>query len=338
MALKRSLFILFLSVTVLLLTACEFSGNWLPPTPSPTAPAAPSPSPRPLPDLVITEIGIGYRDPTGCPAPGETMGLRIWIENQGQAPADPFIVEVNDELHPVQDILMPGESISLWFSGFRDENHVRIDSTSLIEESNEQNNQMTRRLPIPTLPVACLPEPTPELIIQGPVHILEGHDGRVTSVVFSPDGRLVATGSVDNTMRLWRASEGELLRTMRGHPFPVISLAFTPNGAMMASGSTDGLIRLWRVSDGSLINTLDGHAGWVQSLDFSNNGVELASGSSDYTVRLWRTADGRPVSTIDEGMSSIENLAFSGDSSLLAWVESNGNVRVWRVRDENWLN
>ncbi len=76
---------------------------------------------------------------------------------------------------------------------------------------------------------------------------LEGHTGWVLSVAFSPDGALLASGSNDNTVRLWRVSDGAQLRTLEGHTDEVRSVAFSPDGRLLASGSRDGTVRLWGV-------------------------------------------------------------------------------------------
>jgi WD40 repeat protein len=86
-----------------------------------------------------------------------------------------------------------------------------------------------------------------------------GHASDVTSVAFSPDGSLIASGSGDATIKLWRVSDGALVRTLTGHTDSVNSVAFSPDGSLIASGSDDRTIKLWRVSDGALVRTLTGH-------------------------------------------------------------------------------
>jgi len=121
-----------------------------------------------------------------------------------------------------------------------------------------------------------------------PVRTLKGHTHWVWSVSFSPDGSLLASGSYDSTIKLWRVADGSLVRTLKGHTDWVNSVSFSPDGRLLASGSEDNTIKLWRVSDGSLVRTLKGHTGEVRSVSFSPDGRLLASGSGDNTIKLWQ--------------------------------------------------
>ena len=111
------------------------------------------------------------------------------------------------------------------------------------------------------------------------------------SVAFCPrptDGAqtLLASGTKDGQIQLWRADDGMLLRTMEGHTGFVRSVVFSPDGTILASGAKDGTARLWQVSDGAPLCTLERNTKIVSSVAFSPDGALLASGADDSTVRL----------------------------------------------------
>ena len=76
------------------------------------------------------------------------------------------------------------------------------------------------------------------------VRTLEGHSDCVSSVTFSPDGKLLASGSLDSTVKLWNAEDGSLVRTLEGHTARVASVTFSPDGKLLACGSADSTVKL----------------------------------------------------------------------------------------------
>jgi WD40 repeat protein len=121
---------------------------------------------------------------------------------------------------------------------------------------------------------------------------LSGHSHIVSSVAFSPEGGLAASGSYDWTVRIWDVCSGPVRHILSGHTSTVNPLSFNPEGTLLASGSDDQTVRIWEVSTGQLRHILYGHTNWVRALAFSPDGTLLASSSDDETVKLWEVESG----------------------------------------------
>ena len=160
------------------------------------------------------------------------------------------------------------------------------------------------------------------------VALLTGHTSYVISVVFSPDGKTLASRSGDDTVWLWDAVTGKHKHTLTGHTSNVRSVAFSSDRRTLASGSLDKTIRLWDVVTGKDKHTLTGHTSGINSVVFSLDGKTLASRSDDDTVRLWDTVTGEHKRTLTAVSSSI---AFSPDGRTLASGSVDGVVHLWNV-------
>lgn len=328
--------ILFSGLVGLGLTACDLDDE--PDPVSTTFPATllPTDTKVLLPDLVIRSVIAVEDSGSACPSPDQPVSTHILVENRGEKAAGPFVVRLNQDQQLVRGPLEPGDWIEVVFPEFDPSPYIYVDATSLVTESDESNNQVFQALALPTMRPECQPSPTPEIKTQEALMVLEGHTAKIWGIRFSPDGKLIASGSVDNTLRLWNVPQNRLIRTMMGHPFPILKVEFSANGATLFTGSTDGVIRSWDVVSSQLLYTFDGHSGWITGLDISKDGKYMVSCAEDDTVRFWRLPNGVTKIMLDEGMSGVRGVVFSPDSLAVAWGESDGTIRFWSL-DGKWL-
>jgi WD40 repeat protein len=115
-------------------------------------------------------------------------------------------------------------------------------------------------------------------------------DTSILSLAYSPDGSLLASGDLGNTVQVWDAASGEILRQMTRPGLPnefVWSVAFSPDGKLLAAGSSDATVSVWDAATGQLVHEFRGHTRAVTGVAFSPDGLRLASGSLDASVRIW---------------------------------------------------
>src|SRR5262245_20496119 len=169
----------------------------------------------------------------------------------------------------------------------------------------------------------------PKIRIEGPFN-----SGIVNSLAFSPDGKMLASGSGDKTIRLWEMSNGRLIRAFVGHGEVIHTVAFSPDGKTLASGSADHSIKLWQVDNGKLIRLFNGHTSAVYSVAFSPDGKMLAStgeAENDSSRRPWDVSSGRAILTFDERNHWVTSVAFSPDGKTIATGSSEQIVKLWDV-------
>ncbi len=162
---------------------------------------------------------------------------------------------------------------------------------------------------------------------------LSGHNEVVYSVCFSPDGNTIASGSFDNTIKLWDASTGTLKTTITEGGNYVLSVRFSSDGKTIASGSAaDNIIKLWDAKTGTLKTTLTGHNRHVRSVCFSPDGKTVASGSGDNTIKLWDARTGTLKTTITEGGNYVLSVCFSPDGKTIASGSRDNTIKLWDAR------
>jgi len=173
----------------------------------------------------------------------------------------------------------------------------------------------------------------PELTLQ------VGHAAEATSIAFSPDGKLLASGSEDATAKLWDTNTGAEVRPLAGHTGAVNGVAFSPDGALLATASDDTTVRLWDVSTGREVRVMRRTlpARFMPIVDifwgaacvaFSPDGRVLAVGYHDKSTVLWNVSTGKEVGKWKEQDADIRHVAFSPNGKLLASVCRLGTVTL----------
>jgi WD40 repeat protein len=162
-----------------------------------------------------------------------------------------------------------------------------------------------------------------------------GHRDSLYAATLSPDGRLIATGSYDQQIKLWDAASGELVRTIVGHNGAIFDLAFSPNGRLLASASADRSVKLWEVSTGERLDTFGQPLKELYTVAFSPDGKYVVAGGVDNRIRVWQISDSAKEGTnplvytrfAHEG--AIIKLAFSPDGKWLASAAEDRTLKLW---------
>ncbi|RUS97406.1 hypothetical protein DSM106972_085090 [Dulcicalothrix desertica PCC 7102] len=163
------------------------------------------------------------------------------------------------------------------------------------------------------------------------------------SAVFSPDGKILATGHSEGSISLWDSASGQHLIKLQGHFAPIWCINFSPDGKILATGADDKVIKLWDISTGDLkiLKTLEGYKNGVFSIVFSHDGKTLISSSTDNSVRVWDIDTGQStIKILQENQVnpvSITFAALSPDGSIIATCGKSNDITLWELKTGNCI-
>ncbi len=173
--------------------------------------------------------------------------------------------------------------------------------------------------------LANIDQPKPELLLQ------TGHSKQVEAIIFSPVNGWAASGSFDNSIKIWEVETGRELRSLIGHSGAVRALAVSLDGKRLASGSNDGTARIWDVETAREIANFPSAKNTVEAIAFSPDGKRLAYGGSDNKITIRDVDSAREPTTLTGHKGSITAVVFSPDGHILASGSADHTVKTWDV-------
>ena len=167
------------------------------------------------------------------------------------------------------------------------------------------------------------------------VAVLKGHDDTVDAVAVSPDGKVIATGSFDKTIKLWDATTGKEIRTYggkQGHQGQVLSVAFSPKGDQLASGGADNTAKLWDIPTSTPAKTF-ALTGAGTRVAVAADGKTFAVAGADGIIKLFPLGEEKGALSLKGHVGAVNGIGFTQNNSFLISTGSDHTIRFWNPKD-----
>ena len=194
------------------------------------------------------------------------------------------------------------------------------------------NPDVKPKTPVKSAPVttgSSTTAPVSQLPTWHCIRTLTGHHSSIHGLAFSWNGKILASGSADRTIKLWNPDSRIPRATLSGHSSLIEAIAWTPDGRILASGSWDYAIKIWDVETAELIHTFCEHSGWIKSLAISPDAKILVSASSDRTIKLWNLQTKELQNTLCGHSGAVHCVAISSDGQTLASGGADQTIKIW---------
>ena len=263
-----------------------------------------------------TEIRIKFQD-----TEGNELAEEIMIDTRAN----------KGDLNKLIDQLIDSEERQL-YQFYLDDKEVRSSIKEVLEKAMKTNKSIK---PETIIPLTYKPEAMFRIRpITRASSTLEGHSEAILSVSFSPDGKSLASGSGDTTVRIWDLQTETPLETCKGHKHWVLVVAFSPDCKKIASGSMDHSLIVWNAEDGKMIGKpLKGHTNFVNNISWeplisSHESRHMASSSKDASIRVWDTNNSTCVKIFTSHTASVQKVLWGGEG-LIYSASQDRTIKVW---------
>jgi len=169
------------------------------------------------------------------------------------------------------------------------------------------------------------------------IYTYQGHTDVVEVVAWSPDGTRIASGSWDQTVQIWDATDGDKLTIYRKHTDQVFAVAWSPDSTRIASGSWDKTVQIWDTTSGQLLRIYQQHTDRLYAVAWSPDGTRIASGGNDTTVHVWNVISGQRLMIYRGHTQRIRRVVWSPDSQYIASCSHDATVHVWNPANGNLI-